>query len=210
MRDGPPIVTQILVSRRDDLIIAALAALAITIHVAESALPSPLPGVKPGLANVITLVALMMFGWRVAAWVAFLRVLVGSLFIGTFLSPAFMLSFSGALCSIAVLGVAGHWAKIRYGKRGFSLAPGPVGLGVLAAMAHMTGQFYAAYWLFIPHKALFNLLPVLMTAGVIFGMISGLIAVSMIHYLTMGSVFSASGNDSKGKDPAARVSAQND
>jgi heptaprenyl diphosphate synthase len=178
-------------SRRDDFIIAALAALAITIHVAESALPSPLPGVKPGLANVITLVALMMYGWKVAAWVAFLRVLVGSLFIGTFLSPAFMLSFSGALCSIAILGVVGYWAKnsranLTQKKQGFSLAPGTVGLGILAAMAHMTGQFYAAYWLFIPHKALFNLLPVLMTAAVIFGMISGLIAASMIHYLNSG------------------------
>jgi heptaprenyl diphosphate synthase len=62
-----------------------------------------------------------------------------------------------------------------------------VGLGILAAMAHMTGQFFAAYWLFIPHKALFNLLPVLMTAALIFGIISGLIATSMINYLQTGS-----------------------
>jgi heptaprenyl diphosphate synthase len=174
-------------SHRDDYIIAGLAALAITIHIAESALPSPLPGVKPGLANVITLVALLLFGWKVAAWVAFLRVLVGSLFIGTFLSPAFMLSFSGALCSILVLGIVGGWARKHWGKGHRSLAPGPVGLGILAAMAHMTGQFFAAYWLFIPHKALFNLLPVLMTAALIFGIISGLIATSMINYLQTGS-----------------------
>jgi len=165
-------------TRRDDVIVAGLAALAITIHVAESALPSPLPGVKPGLANVVTLVALVLFGWATAAWVAFLRVLVGSLFIGTFLSPAFMLSFTGALCSILVLGAVGRWAK----GSGL-LAPGPVGLGVLASMAHMFGQFYAAYWLFIPHKALFHLLPVLMTAALLFGIISGLIAASMINYL---------------------------
>ncbi|WP_455210574.1 Gx transporter family protein, partial [Kaarinaea lacus] len=69
-------VNKIIQSRHEDYIIAGLAALAITIHVAESALPSPLPGVKPGLANVVTLVALLMFGWRVAAWEAFLRVLV--------------------------------------------------------------------------------------------------------------------------------------
>ncbi|WP_455210445.1 Gx transporter family protein, partial [Kaarinaea lacus] len=128
-------------------------------------------------------------------------VLVGSLFIGTFLSPAFMLSFSGALCSIAVLGVVGNWAKNRWAQRCFasplpakqihSMAPGPVGLGILAAMAHMTGQFYAAYWLFIPHQALFNLLPVLMTAALIFGIISGLIASSMINYLQTDSNQSA-------------------
>ena len=178
-------------SHRDDYIVAALAALAITIHIAESALPSPLPGIKPGLANVITLVALLMFGWRVAAWVAFLRVLVGSLFIGTFLSPAFMLSFSGAICSILVLGAVGGWARKNWGRNrpsvASSVAPGPVGLGILAAMAHMVGQFYVAYWLFIPHEALFNLLPVLMTAALIFGIISGLIAASMINYLQTDS-----------------------
>ncbi|MGD9000355.1 MAG: Gx transporter family protein, partial [Granulosicoccaceae bacterium] len=36
----------------EDQRIARLAALAIVIHVAESALPSPLPGIKPGFANI--------------------------------------------------------------------------------------------------------------------------------------------------------------
>ena len=175
-------MNKVIKSHRDDFIVAGLAAMAITIHVAESALPSPLPGVKPGLANVVTLVALQRFGWRVAAWVAFLRVLVGSLFIGTFLSPTFMLSFSGAVCSILILGLVGGWAK-----SGRFMAPGSVGLGILASMAHMFGQFHAAYWLFIHHKALFNLLPVLMTAALLFGIISGLIAASMVSYLKLNA-----------------------
>ena len=50
--------------------IAWLAALAITIHIVESALPSPLPGVKPGLANVVTIVVLWRYGWAAAAWVS--------------------------------------------------------------------------------------------------------------------------------------------
>ena len=97
-----------------------------------------------------------------------------------------MLSFSGALCSITVLGVVSLWVNRAGTARRGLMAPGPVGLGILAAMAHMFGQFYAAYWLFIPHKALFNLLPVLMTAALIFGIISGLIAASMINYLHSG------------------------
>ena len=63
----------------EDIRIARLAALAVTIHIAESALPSPLPGIKPGLANVITLLVLFEFGLRTAAWVSLLRVLVASL-----------------------------------------------------------------------------------------------------------------------------------
>lgn len=151
---------------REDVLIAWLAALAITIHVAESALPSPLPGVKPGLANVVTITALVHLGWRVAAWVTVLRVLAGSLLIGTFLSPTFLLSLAGATGAVVILGLA-----TRAPGRGF----GPVGYSVLAALAHMAGQFAVAYGLFIPHPALLRLLPILLTAAVFFGLLNGII-----------------------------------
>jgi heptaprenyl diphosphate synthase len=51
----------------EDHRIAWLAALAITIHIMESAIPAPLPGLKPGLANVITIIVLLQFGWASAA-----------------------------------------------------------------------------------------------------------------------------------------------
>lgn len=152
---------------REDHRIAWLTALAITIHIAEAALPSPLPGIKPGLANVVTIVALLEYGWTTAAWVALLRVLIGSLLMGTFLSPTFLLSLSGALASIAALRIA-TWLP----GRGF----GPVGYSLLAALAHMAAQFFTAYWVFIPHAGLLHLLPVLMTAALLFGIVSGLIA----------------------------------
>ena len=154
----------------EDHRIAWLAALAITIHVLESALPSPLPGLKPGLANVITIAVLLQFGWRMAAWVSLLRVLCGSLLLGTFLSPTFMLSLAGAGCSIGIL-----WLACRLPGKGF----GPVGYSILAALAHMTGQFTLAWWLFIPHPALWRLFPVLMTAALLFGIVSGIIAGAM-------------------------------
>ena len=90
---------------RDDLRIAWLTALAVSIHLLESALPSPLPGVKPGLANVITVAVLIYFGWAMAAWISLLRVTAGSVLLGTFLSPTFVLSLSGAVASIFVLGL---------------------------------------------------------------------------------------------------------
>ena len=48
----------------DDRRIARLAALAIGLTLAEAALPSPLPGVKPGLANIVVLLVLLQYGWR--------------------------------------------------------------------------------------------------------------------------------------------------
>jgi len=158
----------------EDHLIAWLAALAIAIHIIESVLPSPLPGVKPGLANVITIAVFILYGWRTAVWVSMLRVLVGSILIGTFLSPTFMLSFSGAVASLLVLWLASHLP----GK-----GLGPIGLCLIAAMAHMFGQFYTAYLLFIPHQGLFKLLPLLMTAAVIFVIISGIIVRSMLQHL---------------------------
>ncbi len=158
----------------EDHLIAWLAALAIAIHIIESVLPSPLPGVKPGLSNVITIVVFVLYGWRTAVWVSMLRVLVGSILIGTFLSPTFMLSFSGAVASLIVL-----WLASRLPGDGL----GPIGLCLLAAMAHMFGQFYIAYLLFIPHEGLFKLLPLLMTAAVVFGIISGIIVRSMLRHL---------------------------
>ncbi len=149
----------------EDHLVAWFAALAVTVHVIEAALPSPLPGVKPGLANVITLVLLARFGFSLAAWVALLRVLVGSLLLGTFLSPTFVLSLSGAFGSLAAL-----WAASR--TQHF----GPIGHGLLAAQAHMAAQFGVAWVLFVPHTALAHLLPPLMTVAVATGLASGIIA----------------------------------
>jgi len=157
----------------EDVRIAQLAALAIGIHVLESAFPSVLPGIKPGLANVITLTVCFLYGWKAAAWVSVLRVLGGSLLAGTFMTPTFALSVSGALATLLCLGA------LMWLGRGRFLGLGPVGVGVLSALAHMSGQFFVAWALFIPHSALFALLPVLLTAALIFGIINGLVC----HYL---------------------------
>lgn len=160
-------------SQRDDHRIAWLTALAIAIHILESVIPSPLPGMKPGLANIITIAVMMLYGWRSACWVSLLRILIGSILIGTFLSPTFILSLSGALASLAILGLSRLTGKLF----------GPIGLSLLAAIAHMAGQFSAAYLLFIPHQGLFTLLPVLMTSAVIFGLFNGIIVLKMLRRL---------------------------
>lgn len=163
-----------LTTTREDHRIAWLTAVAVAIHLVEAALPSPLPGVKPGLANVITIVVLLRFGWRMAAWVSLLRVLVSGLLLGTFLSPTFLLSLGGAAASVALL-----WLAWRLPVVGSNL--GAVGYSVLAALAHMAAQFALAYALFIPHPGLLHLLPVLLTAALLFGVVSGILAHIMLQ-----------------------------
>ncbi len=164
--------TLILQPTREDMRIAYLAAFAIMIHIFEAGIPSPFPGVKPGLANVITIATLLIYGWKTAAWVSMLRVLVGSLMIGTFLSPTFAMSLSGAVSSVLMLGIC--WKL-------FGHKLGAVGYSILAALAHMAGQFLLAYLLFIPHPGLLKLLPVFMTFALVFGILSGIIAAAMIR-----------------------------
>lgn len=159
---------------RNDIRIAWLAALATSIHLLESSLPSPLPGIKPGLANIITIIVLLRFGWRTAVWVSLLRVMAGSLLLGTFLSPTFMLSLTGALSSLAILALA-----TQLPGRGFSA----IGLSILAALSHISGQFVLAYLWFVPHHGLWNLLPVLLSLATILGMINGIICNKVLAHL---------------------------
>lgn len=175
MRSGPsstPAGNVKIVSTPQDHRIAYLTALAIAIHVAEAVLPSPVPGIKPGLANIVTIVVLIQFGWATAAWVGLLRALAGSLIIGTFLAPTFFMSFGGALAAVTALRLA-------------TLLPGlgPVGYSLVASMAHMAAQFTIAYTLFVPHPAMLHLLPIFMTAAVGFGLLNGLIAQGVVRRL---------------------------
>ena len=48
----------------EDHRIARLAAAAIGLSLIDAAIPTPLPGVKPGLANIVTLIVLARCGWR--------------------------------------------------------------------------------------------------------------------------------------------------
>lgn len=150
----------------DDRCIARLAALAVGLTLAEAALPSPVPGVKPGLANIVVLLVLLRYGWRAAAWVSGLRVLAGGLLLGMLFAPGFWLSVAGATASLALLAVARHLPERHFG---------PVSLSVLAAFAHIGGQLaLAAVWL-LPLAALIKLLPVFAAAALVFGTVNGLV-----------------------------------
>jgi heptaprenyl diphosphate synthase len=159
----------------EDHHIARMAAVALGLTVLENAIPTPLPGVKPGLANIVTLIVLARFGWRAAAWVSLLRVVAGSLLFGNFLAPGFFLSLSGAVCSLAVLALS-----MRLPQRWF----GPVTDSILAAFAHIAGQMAVVYVWLIPHSGIAYLIPVFATAALVFGTVNGLVAARFMESKT--------------------------
>ena len=163
-----------LTTTAEDHRIAQLAAAAIGLSLIDAAIPLPLPGVKPGLANIVTLIVLARYGWVAAAWVSGLRVIAGGLLLGQFLSPGFFMSLTGALLSLLVLGVA-----VRLPRRWF----GPVSWSILAAFAHIGGQLLLARLWLIPHNGLFYLVPLFSVAALAFGIINGLIAARLLAEL---------------------------
>ncbi|MDP2809551.1 MAG: Gx transporter family protein [Rhodocyclaceae bacterium] len=156
----------------DDRRVARYAAAAIALTVAEAAIPSPLPGVKPGLANIVVLIVLARYGWREAAWVSMLRVVAGSLLVGQFLAPGFFLSLIGAVASLAAL-AASHRLPARFF--------GPVSHSVLAAFAHIGGQLLMARLWLVPHDGVFYLVPVFAATALGFGIVNGLIAARLLE-----------------------------
>jgi heptaprenyl diphosphate synthase len=152
--------------------IAKMAAIALGLTVLENAIPTPLPGVKPGLANIVTLIVLARYGWRVAAWVSVLRVFAGSLLFGSFLTPGFFLSFTGALCSLLVLGGMRHLPARWFGA---------VTHSICAAFAHISGQMIVVYLWLIPHAGVVYLIPIFAAAALVFGTVNGLIAAQLLN-----------------------------
>ncbi len=155
----------------DDHRIAKLAALAIGLHLIEAVLPSPLPGVKPGIANIVTLYVLYQYGIGTAAWVSLLRVFAGSLLLGQLFSPTFLLSFGGALSSLGMLAFAIHLPRKWFG---------PVSLSILASFAHISGQLLIVWLWLIPHSGIIYLTPIFALAALVFGLINGLVLTRLI------------------------------
>lgn len=169
--------------------IAYLAALAIALMLMEAALPSPLPGIKPGLANIVTLLVLKQYGLRTALWVTGLRVVAGSILLGSFLTPGFMLSLSGAAASLAML-----WLAQSLPQRYF----GAVSLSVLAAFAHIWAQLaVVSVWL-MPTVNVFYLSPAFAGAAWIFGLSNGLIVAYLLQHPVQHSL-----EESRPHEPAA-------
>ncbi|MDX8391642.1 MAG: Gx transporter family protein [Mariprofundaceae bacterium] len=148
----------------------ALLMLAVGIHVLESSLPGLGPWFKPGLANIVTLVALIMLGPKEALMLAIARVFVGSIWIGTLFTPTFVMSLSGALAAALVMLAA--WRFIP----GIGLP----GISLLGGVAHMLAQFTTVEMLFIQQQALYYLLPPFLLVATVAGWLNGAAA----HYIT--------------------------
>jgi len=159
---------------RYKVFLSLLASMAIIIHTLEVVIPTPFPWLKFGFANIVTLAVVVIFGLRAALTLTLLRVFIGTLLMGTFLTPAFFLAISGGIASTLVLALA-H----RYLSRWFSV----IGISIMGAYTHTFVQVLVAYLILIKHFQVFMLLPIFLTFSLFAGLISGLGANFLIQNL---------------------------
>ncbi|MEW6109853.1 MAG: Gx transporter family protein [Nitrospirota bacterium] len=160
---------------QDKYRIAVFSAYALALHGFESMLPTPIPWLRLGLSNIITLVALLLYGFRTAMTVTLIRVILASIFKGTFLGPAFILSLGGGISSTAVMGFVYALHKKLFG---------PIGLSLLGALFHNLAQLTLAYFLFIQRiEAVLVISPVIILIGTLTGVVNGIVSELLINML---------------------------
>ena len=153
--------------------LAVLITFAIVIHTVEAALPMPMPvpGVRLGLANIITLLTLILFGLRSGLLVAVLRTVLGSLFVGGLFGFGFWLSFTAGITSCLVM------ALLLIFKRRNLISL--ISVSVIGAAVHNLTQLAVASLIIANISLLKGYYPFLILLSIPTGIFTGLAA----HYL---------------------------
>lgn len=149
-----------------------LTAVALTIFVVENQIPAPvpIPGVKLGLANIITLVAMLLLGRKEAGAVLLVRIIMGSIFAG---SPSTLIySIAGGFLAYLVMCITvGLFSENQLWI-----------VSALSAVAHNAGQLMACA-LIVKTPGIMVYAPILAVSGIITGVFTGLAAMYLVRAL---------------------------
>lgn len=160
------------VNTRKITALSLLATMALALYAVESALPPivPIPGIKLGLANIITLVVLWKYSARDAFSVLLVRILLATMFLGQAISLLYSLS-GGLLCLLAILLVK----RLLHGHYLFLAS-------MTGAVFHNLGQIAIAF-LLTGVPAVLVYLPFLLLSGLVTGLFIGLCARFTLRFL---------------------------
>ena len=149
--------------------LALLVAVATTLQIAESLIPKPLPWLRLGLANGVTLLAIARLSWRAAFAITAVRVFLGALLLGTLGGPAFFLSAAGGLAAALVMTVVHRCFAPRVSLLGVSVAGSAAHVGAqLATLGALTGA----------GAAVLALAPLLAATAIPLGLVTGAVVLA--------------------------------
>ena len=151
-------------------VLSLLTAVALIIFVVEAQIPAlvPIPGVKLGLSNIVTIFAVWVLSPRDAVAVLLARIFLGAVFAGNF-STIFYSLGGGALAILTTIGL-----KYILQNNQLWIA------GCLGAIAHSIGQMAVAL-LITQTYTLIIYLPVMLVCSIITGVFTGLCAQVLIN-----------------------------
>ena len=167
-------------SPRSITTLSLLAAVGIALFVIESFIPLPFPFLKIGLANVSTLLALMMFGMGGAVLVVIIRVAVGSLLVGSLFGPAFVLALAGGVLSALSMGIAKRLTRSLFSV---------IGISLIGSTTHVLTQFVIVLYFYVQSPAVSFLLPLLLTSALFGGLVVGWISARLLTVLRSSGQF---------------------
>lgn len=146
------------------VLLSMLVAMALVIFLIEAQIPVIGPGIKLGLANSISLLALILFGWKEAFLIMIIRTFLGSMFGGGL--PAFMFSIAGGVLSNLVMVLL-----YKYFKNVLSI---PI-ISVCGSIFHNIGQLLVMAFIMNSLNIILYL-PVLLVAAIVTGYFIGILA----------------------------------
>ena len=158
---------------------AVLTALALALSVAEGLVPLtvlfPLPGLRLGLANLVTTYALCRLSGREALLILVARCLLGNLLGGNLMALAFSLSGGLLALGVTALLVRCSWLSL-------------FGVSIAGAAAHNTGQVLAAMAV-LGSRAPLAYLPPLLLCSLVTGAVTGAASTLLVHRVPdLGSI----------------------
>lgn len=153
-------------------VLAMFSAIALTIFMLESLIGPivPIPGIKLGLANIVTLLVLALYGPKEALFVLIIRILLGSMFGGQMIS--FFYSLAGGFLCCLIMSVSNAFLHGKF----------LVLTSMCGAAAHNVGQIFAAI-VITQSISVIAYLPVLMVSALITGCFTGLAAQAAVGRL---------------------------
>ena len=151
-------------------VMAMLCAIALTIFMVEAQIPPlvPMPGVKMGLSNIVTVFAVFALGPGEAAAILFVRIFLGAVFAGNF--STILYSAAGGACAILV----------TIGLRNLLNQKQLWVAGCIGAIAHSIGQMAMAIML-TGTPSLVVYLPIMIVCSIITGIFTGLCAQVLVN-----------------------------
>ena len=146
--------------------VSLLTALGIVLHIVEYNIPIPVsfPGAKLGLANIASLLTIVIYGPATGIVVSVLRAILGAFLTGGIASLPY--SLSGAVLSTVVM-----WLSIIVLRDRLSL----IGVSVIGSAAHLIAQLLVAS-IILDNFRIFAYMPILLMLGTVTGYFNGMVA----------------------------------